>query len=159
MPLNNKALVRKSLMDVINRVGVHDKGTISLQSLLSYIKSNLEVEKAGAIATFTGIVRGYTHDGKEVRMLEVEACEEEANRSLDKITTELRARPGIIEVLIHHLVGEFEVGDDLVYVLVMGASRRDTLRTLEEAIERYKKEAAIWKREHLKDGTSYWTAE
>ena len=89
----------------------------------------------------------------------MEACEGEAYKALAEISEELRARPGVIDVLIHHLVGEFEVGEDLVYVVVIGRSRKDAFQALEEAVNRYKKRAEIWKKEYLKDGTSYWISE
>lgn len=143
----------------INRVGISRKSTVSLQDLLSLAKRNPDLKKGGAIAAFTGIVRGYTHDGKEVQKLEIEASEDEASKALAEISEELRARPGVIDVLIHHLIGEFEVGEDLVYVVVIGKSRKDAFQALEEAVDRYKKKAEIWKKEYLKDGTSYWISE
>lgn len=143
----------------IKRTEVNKKGAVSLQDVLNLAKRNPELKKGGAIATFTGIVRGYTHEGKEVQKLEIEAHPEEANKALAKISEELRAKPGVIDVLIHHLIGEFQVGEDLVYVVAIGKSRKDAFRALEEAVERYKKEATIWKKEYLKDGTSYWVSE
>ena len=143
----------------IRRVGISRKGTISLQDILNIARSNSNLKKGGAIATFTGIVRGYTHGGKKVVKLKVEACEDEARKALTEISEELRARPGVIDVLIHHLVGEFYVKEDLVYVVVIGKSRRDAFQALEEAVERYKKKAEIWKKEYLGDGTSYWITE
>lgn len=143
----------------IKRTGVSKKDEVSLQDVLNLARSNPELKKGGAIATFTGIVRGHTHEGKEVQKLEVEAHPEEANKALAKISKELRANPGVIDVLIHHLTGEFHVGEDLVYVVTVGESRKDAFQALEEAVERYKKEATIWKKEYLKDGTSHWVSE
>ena len=142
----------------IKRSGISRKGTVSLQDLLNLAKSNPNLKKGGAIATFTGIVRGYTHEGKIVEKLEVEACEEEASKALVEISEELRLSQGVIDVLIHHLVGEFYVGEDLVYVVTIGKSRKDAFKALELAVEKYKKTAEIWKKEYLRDGTSYWVS-
>jgi molybdopterin synthase catalytic subunit len=75
----------------------------------------------------------------------------------------LKKTPGIIDVQIHHLLGEFSVGEDLVYVLVAGAHRKDVFPVLEEAVERYKKEVLIFKKEYRIDGkgktTSSWVSE
>jgi molybdopterin synthase catalytic subunit len=75
----------------------------------------------------------------------------------------LKKKPGIVDVQIHHLVGKFEVGEDLVYVLVAGAHRQQVFPVLEEAVERYKKEAPIFKKELVATGKgekkSCWTAE
>ena len=146
-------------MSEIKKVGIDKKGTISLQQLIDVIKANSDIRKSGAIATFTGIVRGVTHDGKEVDKLELEAYEGVAEQSLNKICDELRNKPGIVDILIHHLTGTFSVGEDIVYVVVAGASRKDAFQTLIEAVERYKHETAIWKKEYLKDGTTQWITE
>lgn len=115
------------------------------------------MNKVGAIATFTGIVKEYTSKG-EVQKLIIETHPQEAIKALTRISTELRASQGIIDVFIHHFTGEFDVGEDLVYVIVTGKSRKDVFHTLKLAVERYKKEAAIWKKEYLKNGASYWVA-
>ncbi len=146
-------------MVVLKRTGVSAKGEVTLQDILTFVKSNPELRRGGAIATFTGIVRGYTHEGEEVQKLEIEAHPQEAEKALAKISEELRANPGVIDVLIHHLVGEFNVGEDLVYVVAVGKSRKDAFQALEDAVERYKKEASIWKKEYLKNGSSRWVSE
>ncbi len=148
-----------SFMVNLGRTGVWKKGDVSLQGILEFARNNPELKRGGAIVTFTGIVRGYTREGKEVQKLEVEAHTEEAGKALAKISAELRSRPGVVDVLIHHLAGEFYVGEDLVYVVVVGKSRSDAFQILEEAVERYKKEATIWKKEYLRDGTSHWVSE
>jgi molybdopterin synthase catalytic subunit len=138
-----------------SRVSISPKGACSMSDLLKIAKKNPEMEKVGAIATFTGVVKGYTSRGK-VEKLIVEAHSKEAIKALTSIVTELCANQKIIDVLIHHFIGEFNVGEDLVYVIVIGKSRKDVFNALELAIERYKKEAAIWKKEYLTNGTSYW---
>ena len=40
----------------------------------------------------------------------------------------------------------------------MALKNRDAFKALELAVEKYKKIAAIWKKEYLEDGTSYWTS-
>jgi molybdopterin synthase catalytic subunit len=68
-----------------------------------------------------------------------------------------------VDVQIHHLLGEFDVGEDLVYVMVAGSHRKQVFPVLEEAVERYKKEAPIFKKELITTGKgakkAYWTAE
>jgi molybdopterin synthase catalytic subunit len=144
-------------------IGIHKKGKLSLFDLLKSVKDRPNFHKAGALATFVGVVRGETLDGKTVKKLELEAYEEKANEVLGNICRELRERQGVIDVQIHHFVGEFGVGEDLVYVVVAGAHRQNVFPVLEEAVERYKKEATIFKKEYLIDKTgateSYWVSE
>jgi molybdopterin synthase catalytic subunit len=82
---------------------------------------------------------------------------------LEQICNDLKRKPGIVDVQIHHLLGEFDVGEDLVYVLVAGSHREQVFPVLEEAVERYKKEAPIFKKELIVTGNgkkkAYWTAE
>jgi len=144
-------------------IGIHEKGELSLLDLLKSVKERPNFRKAGALATFIGVVRGETSDGETVKKLELQAYERKANEVLGKICKELREREGVIDVQIHHFVGEFGVGEDLVYVVVAGAHRQDVFPVLEEAVERYKKEATIFKKEHVIDRTgvpeSYWVSE
>jgi len=144
-------------------VGIHEKGKFSLIDLLKSVKERPDFHKAGALAMFVGVVRGETLGGKTVKKLELEAYEEKANEALDNICKELREREGVIDVQIHHFVGEFNVGEDLVYVVVAGAHRHNVFPVLEEAVERYKKEATLFKKEYVTDETgatkSYWVSE
>jgi len=66
-------------------------------------------------------------------------------------------RPGIVDVRIHHVIGELEVGEDIVYVVVAGGHRSEVFEVLREAVERMKREAAIWKKE-ITDRGEYWVS-
>jgi len=147
----------------MNYVGIHKKGELSLSKLLKSIKERADFRRAGAIATFVGVVRGETLGGEKVEGLELQAYEEEANRVLGGICEELKKREGVVDVQIHHFVGEFGVGEDLVYVVVAGAHRENVFGVLREAVERYKSEAPVFKKEHVVDETgakeSYWVSE
>jgi molybdopterin synthase catalytic subunit len=145
------------------QAGVHEKGTLSVSDLLSSIKKNSNFEKAGAIALFIGVARGETMEGEKVQKLTLEAYEEKANEVLAKICSDLSQKSGIVDVQIHHLLGEFNVGEDLVYVSVAGSHRTDVFPALREAVERYKKEAPIFKKEQVTSAkgsaTAYWVSE
>jgi molybdopterin synthase catalytic subunit len=144
-------------------VGIHKKGELNLSELLKSIKKKADFFRVGAIATFVGVVRGETLDGEKVEELELQAYDEEANKVLSGICEDLKKREGIIDVQIHHFVGEFKIGEDLVYVVVAGAHRDNVFKVLEEAVERYKSEAPVFKKEHIVDETgareSYWVSE
>jgi len=143
--------------------GVHEKGKFSVSDLLSNTKKSDNYEKAGAVALFIGVARGETLKGEKVQKLTLEAYEEKANKVLAKICEDLSKKPGIVDVQIHHLLGEFDVGEDLVYVLVAGSHRTDVFPVLREAVERYKNEAPVFKKEQIIDAkgaaTEYWVSE
>ena len=144
-------------------VGIHKKGEFSLSELLQSIKGKEDFRRAGAIAIFIGVVRGETVDGENVEGLELESYEEEANNVLGVICENLKKREGIVDVQIHHFVGKFSVGEDLVYVVVAGGHRQNVFGVLEEAVERYKRETPVFKKEHVVDVTGakeeYWVSE
>ncbi|MCJ7713101.1 molybdenum cofactor biosynthesis protein MoaE [Candidatus Bathyarchaeota archaeon] len=145
------------------QAGVHKKGDFSVIDLIKNTTKSKNYSKAGAIAQFIGVVRGETIQGENVQKLKLEAYEEKANEVLLNICRELSVKKGIVNVQIHHLLGEFEVGEDLVYVSVAGAHRTDVFPVLHEAVERYKKEVPVFKKELITrvDGIQkeYWVSE
>jgi len=145
--------------------GVHEKGALNAQDIIDNIKKDPNYHKAGAIGLFIGVVRGETLESEKKRVdkITIEAYEEKADQVLVKISKDLAQKPGIVNVQIHHLLGEFKVGEDLVYVAVAGAHRTDVFPTLREAVERYKNEVPVFKKEHIvsKQGeaSEYWVSE
>ena len=141
---------------------VHAKGTVSLADVMETIRGRPDFHRVGALVTFTGVVRGSVVEG-EVEKLELQAYEEKADEVLAGICNDLKKKPGIVDVQIHHLLGEFEVGEDLVYVLVAGEHRQQVFPVLEEAVERYKREAPIFKKESVTsregDTKAFWKTE
>ena len=149
-------------MHKLDYVGIHQKDEYTLSELLKTIKDRADFHNAGAIATFVGVVRGNSLDGENVEGLELQAYEEQANKVLGGIRDELMKRDGIVDVQIHHFVGEFSVGEDLVYVAVAGGHRNQVFDVLREAVERYKSEAPVFKKEHIIGDSgkeSYWVSE
>lgn len=146
-----------------SNAGVHKKGTFTAQDTINNIKKDPNYHKAGAIGLFIGVVRGETLEGEKVEKLELEAYEEKANQVLTEICKDLTQKPGIVNVQIHHLLGEFRVGDDLVYVAVAGSHRTDIFPVLREAVERYKSEAPVFKKEQIVNDkgspSQYWVSE
>jgi len=137
-------------------VGIHEKGKISIQDLVEQIRSNKRFREVGAIASFFGIVRGTSKDGKNVTGLDMEAYEGKAEKVFSSIAEEMKKRPGIVEVLIHHVTGHLDVGDLIFVVMVAGSNRKEVFPTLVETVEKVKRDATIWKKETLSTGESYW---
>jgi molybdopterin synthase catalytic subunit len=140
----------------LKNVGVSRKEKISIQRLINFVRSNRRFDEVGAVACFIGFVRGYTEAKKRVKRLELEAYTERAERAFQAIADDVKSRPGVIEVLIHHIVGRVRVGEPILFVIVAGGSRKDVFPALVETVDRVKREAAIWKKEVLASGKSYW---
>jgi len=147
----------------LKHAGVHPKGALSLQDVIESVRKSPDFKRVGAMALFVGVVRGKTKEGESVRHLQLEAYDEKADEALEKICTDLKVKKGIVDVQIHHFTGKFELGEDLVYVLVAGEHRESVFPVLQEAVERYKKEAPIFKKEYVKDNKgkakAYWVTE
>jgi molybdopterin synthase catalytic subunit len=139
----------------LQKGGVHKKGEITLDQIISEIKKNPEIYKSGGLACFIGIVRGIDEKGDKVTKLALEAYEEKANETLLQICNELIERDGIIDVHIHHIIDELDVSEDIVYVVVAGGHRQDLWPTLRDAVERFKEEAPIWKKEITLSGAQW----
>lgn len=136
--------------------GVYEKNKIQLADIITSIKKNHVISDAGAIFTFTGIVRNTSLSGKEVKAMEIDAYEKMANQSIIQICQKMKKRKGIIDVVLIHFRGKFNLSEDLVHVVVASAHRQEGLETLSDTIEKYKKSIEVWKKELFKDGSSTW---
>ncbi|MBY8989676.1 MAG: molybdenum cofactor biosynthesis protein MoaE [Candidatus Lokiarchaeota archaeon] len=136
--------------------GIYSKGEIDLESIIKVVKENSNIIEAGSIHTFTGIVRNTSKEGKPVVKMKIDAYDELANESISKICNKLKQKKGIIDARIIHLKGEFELTEDLVYVVIVSAHREEGFEAIRSAVDMYKKEIAVWKREDFSDGSSEW---
>ncbi|MFX1302110.1 MAG: molybdenum cofactor biosynthesis protein MoaE [Promethearchaeota archaeon] len=140
----------------IVKSGIYNKGEIELESIIRSMKANPKIKKAGSIHTFTGIVRDSSINGKPVIKMKIDAYDELANKSIINICETLKREKGIIDIKIIHLKGDFNISEDLVYVVVASAHRKEGFEVISKAVEMYKKEITVWKREDFNDGTSEW---
>ena len=144
------------MSDIVIKSGIYDKGEISLEKIINSIKYSHDIEKVGSIHTFSGIVRGTSKDGKAVKGLKIDAYDEMANNSILKICKEIKNREGILDIILVHFKGDFNLSEELVHVVVASSHREEGFTSLRDAVERYKKEIAVWKREDFQDGISEW---
>ncbi|MEE6209591.1 molybdopterin synthase [Salarchaeum sp. III] len=131
----------------------------SLESLVAEVTRASSAEYAGAVATFTGIVREREHpDDDRTESLTFEKYEGVAAERLARIRDELEARDGVHEVRLHHRTGRIAAGDDIVFVVVLAGHRREAFETVEDGIDRLKDEVPIFKKE-LTVEDEFWTHE
>ncbi len=124
----------------------------TLKSLIRKVKSAKGSERCGAIAIFLGFVKKIS-DGKEVVRLEFERFDELYWQRVREIEEQMKRYEGVVDVKIYHRVGALRPGEDIVYVIVMGESRKSVYKPLEECVELIKRELPIWKKEVYKNGT------
>lgn len=138
--------------------GVYKKGEVDVSSVIREALSEVPSD-VGAVMTFIGTVKDVGKDDKKVVGFEMDAYEEHASPTIRRICDELKEKYHLALVGIYHLVGTFEVGETLVFILVAGRSRHQTFPALQEAIERYKKEPAVFKKEVYVDGSHSWISD
>lgn len=129
---------------------------VTLESLVEEVKAVPDADKAGAIATFTGRVRGLEHDDDTpTTHLEFEKYAGVAGDQLDTIQSDLEQREGVYAVAMHHRTGVIEAGQDIVFVVVLAGHREEAFDTVEDGINRLKAEVPIFKKEVTLEET-YW---
>jgi MoaE-MoaD fusion protein len=109
---------------------------------------------AGAICTFTGIVRDSSR-GRSVTHLEYEAYAEMATSQMRKIADEIAERWPEARVAMAHRTGRLEIGEPSVVISVSTPHRAEAIAACKWGIDRLKESVPIWKKEHAEDGT-YW---
>lgn len=109
---------------------------------------------AGAILTFVGTVREFTH-GQRTVYLSYEAYAPMAVEKMKQIAAEIEERWPGAEVAMHHRIGDLAVEEIAVIVAVATAHRNESFEAGRYAIERLKQIVPIWKKEMWEDGSEW----
>jgi len=109
----------------------------------------------GASASFVGVVRNH-HDGKAVTKLFYDCFEPLAEKQIQAITKEARDQFGVTSIEVLHRIGELQVGDAAVAILVHSTHRDEAFAACRFVIEEIKHKVPIWKHEFYGDGTEAW---
>jgi len=111
---------------------------LSMDDLIGRARSHPRIHEAGMILCHNGFVRQSDRSGeKKVRGLKTRID----SHKVAEIQEWAESREGIVTVIIEALEGEFEVGDDLLYVVVAGDLRENVFAAMRETVERLKSEA------------------
>jgi len=112
----------------------------------------LEIAGAGAVASFTGLVRG---DGGLVT-LTLEHYPRMTETALTELAHAAKARWALGAVVVLHRTGEMTVGERIVFVGTASAHRAAALEACAFLIDALKTRAPFWKRERFADGREAW---
>ncbi|MBB3473373.1 molybdenum cofactor biosynthesis protein MoaE [Sphingomonas sp. BK345] len=116
------------------------------------VAAELEVlERDGAVASFTGLVRG--DDG--VATLELEHYPGATEAALERLAAAASARWSLTAATIVHRVGAMAPGERIVFVGTCAPHRGAALEACAYLIDRLKTDAPFWKRETV-NGASRW---
>ena len=137
-------------------VKIVKKNEVTLETLLDILKNHSDSEKCGAIVFFIGIVRGYSRNGKKLTKLVYDSDVERAENAMEKIRRAILEKyPQVKELLIYHVIDKLGVGEETIFIGAIGEHRKETFAAAEEALNRVKKEAPIWKKEVTIEG-EHW---
>ena len=108
---------------------------------------------AGAIVTFTGIVRD---DTGQMQALELEHYPGMTERALTEHGTAAAARFALNDWKIIHRHGRLSVGETIMMVATAARHRRAAFEAADYLMDWLKSRAPFWKREIGPDGTGAW---
>lgn len=111
------------------------------------------VTGAGAVVTFTGIVRG---DGG-LSAMEIEHYPGMTERAIAAIAEQAVARWSLADVLVIHRHGRLAVGEPIMMVATAAPHRADAFAAAEFLMDYLKSRAPFWKKEIAADGAA-WVA-
>jgi molybdopterin synthase catalytic subunit len=111
--------------------------------------------RAGAVATFVGLVRD--HDPSvEGRVLGLDyTAHPSAQDVLARIAQEALT-DDVLGIAVSHRVGHLAVGEAAIVAAVATAHRAEAFDVCRALVETVKAELPVWKREILADGSHVW---
>ncbi len=113
---------------------------------------------SGAVVVFLGVVRDHADGRSGVTGLTYEAYEEEAVTKLAAVAAEARRQwPVIDRVALLHRIGDLELSDTAVAVVVSSPHRAEAFEAARYCIDTLKESVPIWKREHWEGGSDWGT--
>ena len=114
---------------------------MNVSTLVEQVKKHPEFHRVGMILCHNGVVRATSRDGRPVSEVTVRAD----RKRLESVLAEIKAMPGIIEVLAHVNEGTLKVGQDVMYVVVAGDFRENVFDATVAAVNRIKAEVTTKK--------------
>lgn len=114
--------------------------------------ARLEALDVGAVASFTGLVRG---DGGLAAMT-LEQYPAMTDAALQGIVDEAARRWPLAGIIVIHRHGRLVPGDRIVFVGTASAHRAAALEGCAFLIDWLKTDAPFWKREEWADGSARW---
>lgn len=105
---------------------------------------------AGAVVTFTGLVRSSASDAVET--LTLECYPELAVAQIEKAVGQATARFGLLRVAVIHRYGTLQPGEPIVQVMTLAAHRAAAFEAAEFLMDYLKTDAPFWKKETVEGG-------
>lgn len=110
----------------------------------------------GALVTFTGMVRDLADSA--IERLYLEHYPGMTEKALHNIIAQARSRWTLGRVAVYHRVGALEAGDNIVFVGVSSAHRKEAFDAAQFLMDYLKRDAPFWKKEVSAQGEN-WVAQ
>lgn len=110
------------------------------------------VQGAGAVVSFTGVVRDV--EGKLAEML-IEHYPGMTEKAISKIVDEAKTRWSLAGALVIHRYGHLVAGDQIMMVATASRHRVDAFQAAEFLMDYLKSRAPFWKKERTASGDSW----
>ncbi|NUT92194.1 MAG: molybdenum cofactor biosynthesis protein MoaE [Saccharothrix sp.] len=110
---------------------------------------------AGAVVTFSGVVRDHDH-GRSVRELEYVGHPTAADVVAEVVADVVAKFTGVRAVAVSHRVGELRIGDVALACAVSAEHRGEAFAVCSELVDEVKRRLPVWKRQVFADGTDEW---
>ncbi|MEO0983173.1 MAG: molybdenum cofactor biosynthesis protein MoaE [Pseudomonadota bacterium] len=107
---------------------------------------------AGAVVSFTGLVRG--EDGV-VSTLHLQAYSPMTERGIEAAVKTAKARWPLIDAHVIHRIGDMAPGEPIVFVAIASAHRRAAFEAADYLMDYLKTDAVFWKKEVSSAGAAW----
>ena len=108
----------------------------------------------GAYVLFEGVVRNH-HEGRAVESIFYDAYRPMAEKEIDAIVRDLRARFPDVALTIVHRLGHLIVGDSSIAIVSCAPHRAEAFEASRMMIDRIKETVPIWKKERGPGGEEW----
>lgn len=135
------------------RVAVQEEAFVLGAEAEGFAQAN---NSAGAIVTFTGIVRDAPQGG--LVAMEIEHYPGMTFKALTGIAQTAMERWSLADALVIHRYGRLAPGEQIMMVATAARHRKDAFEAAEYLMDYLKSRAPFWKKEILNDGGADWVA-
>lgn len=113
--------------------------------------------QCGAVVSFLGVVRDHAEGRHGVHAMTYEAYDGPAEQRLSEVASAARRKwPDIARIALVHRLGEIDLSEASVAVVVAAPHRGDAFEAARFCIDTLKETVPIWKKEHWGDDRSDW---
>ena len=126
---------------------------------LEYLRLRERAGDAGAIVTFTGLVREiYDHgnpSAEKIQALTLEHYPGMTEKALQSIVDEANEKWVLLSTRVIHRVGSLEPSDQIVFVGTASAHRQNAFDATRFIMDYLKSEAPFWKKQSTEEGEEW----